>query len=72
MNDCITKQCDECGSSYFVDSSEMQSMCPECASILYGYEACPHDFDDGRCLRCNWDGSTSEYVKKLKTAKNNI
>jgi len=42
---------------------------PECASVLYGYQACAHEFDNGRCLKCYWDGSGSTYIKKLKQAK---
>lgn len=57
--------CDECGSEYKKGSSEMMSICPECAHRIYGYPACPHKFDGGRCVYCFWDGSESEYTKKL-------
>ena len=64
-----TKFCDECGSNYFNDSSEMESLCPECASVVYGYEPCLHEFNDNRCIKCHWDGSVSEYVSSLKNGK---
>ena len=38
-------------------------LCPECAHILYGYQNCPHHFQNGRCVNCYWDGSKSEYIK---------
>ena len=58
--------CDECGSEYFKSTSKMEALCPECSYRLYGYENCIHNFKDGRCLNCFWDGSTSYYIKKLK------
>lgn len=58
--------CDECESKFHRASSKMSSLCPECASALYGCENCQHEFSDGRCLKCYWDGSTSAYIKKLK------
>lgn len=61
-----TKKCDECGSLYFEDSSRMGSLCPECAHILYRYENCAHAFAEGRCEKCNWDGSVSPYCSSLK------
>lgn len=60
------KTCDECGSLYFADTSRMDSLCPECAHLLYGYEPCVHTFVNGRCSRCHWDGSVSDYGRKLK------
>lgn len=57
--------CDECGSLFFKESSQMETLCPECAHILYGYKNCDHKFQDGRCIYCYWDGTKSEYVKKL-------
>lgn len=61
-----TKICDECESLYYGETSEMTALCPECAHLLYGYKNCAHIFVDGRCLKCYWDGSISEYCKKLK------
>ena len=58
------KTCDECGSKFYASASKMQSLCPECASILYGYENCDHVFENGRCVKCFWDGSRSEYVRE--------
>jgi len=60
------RQCDECGSSYFASKSRMAALCPECAHYLYGYPNCRHEFSDGRCVLCHWDGSASDYVKTLK------
>ena len=58
--------CDECGSLFFKGTSKMEALCPECAHMLYGYPNCDHNFQNGRCVHCYWDGSKSEYVKKLK------
>ena len=63
-----TKDCDECGSSYLIDTSKMESMCPECSDIIYGHEPCEHNFKNNRCVKCKWDGSVSEYVKSLKNS----
>lgn len=62
--------CDECGSTYFLDTSKMANLCPECSHILYGYENCQHFFEDGKCVKCNWDGSTSHYLNNLKGKQN--
>lgn len=56
-------KCDECGSSFYVDSSKMKKLCPECAHRLYAYENCAHVFEDVRCIKCYWDGSVSDFVK---------
>jgi len=58
--------CDECGSEYYLNSSKMTNLCPECSHILYGYENCNHNFESGRCLKCFWNGNTSDYSMKLK------
>ena len=58
--------CDECGSEYYQSTSKMASLCPECSSTLYGYENCVHEFENGRCVKCFWNGRTSSYLKKLK------
>jgi predicted RNA-binding Zn-ribbon protein involved in translation (DUF1610 family) len=60
------KCCDECESSYFSESSQMERLCPECAHWLYGYPNCIHEFSEGRCIKCGWDGSVSEYVLELQ------
>ncbi|MCM1270563.1 MAG: hypothetical protein NC247_08090 [Ruminococcus flavefaciens] len=57
--------CDECGSEYLTSTSKMKKLCPECASILYGYEICKHIFKDGKCIKCSWDGQRSDYFKSL-------
>lgn len=49
----------------------MSRLCPECASILYGYENCSHHFENGRCLNCFWNGNVSEYIQKLKDSNLN-
>ena len=69
MDNSKTIICDECESKFYHVSSEMNSLCPECANALYDYKNCIHKFDNGRCLKCYWDGSTSKYVKNLKQAK---
>lgn len=42
----------------------MAALCAECAHQLYGYPACAHAFEDGRCVQCGWDGSVSEFLAK--------
>jgi predicted RNA-binding Zn-ribbon protein involved in translation (DUF1610 family) len=66
MNLPNTKRCDECGSDYFADSSAMAQLCPECAHLLYAYPICEHNFADGRCTRCGWDGSLSRLSKERR------
>ena len=58
--------CGECGSEFLKSKSKMQGLCPECASILYGYTNCKHIFKNGRCVHCLWDGSRSEYIKSTE------
>jgi predicted RNA-binding Zn-ribbon protein involved in translation (DUF1610 family) len=58
------KVCDECKSQFYSDTSKMENVCPECSHLLYGYENCMHQFVKNRCIKCYWDGSTSEYLKK--------
>ena len=60
-----TRTCDECGSTYFVDASKMDALCPECAHHLYRHPNCDHAFVDGRCRHCAWDGSRSKYIRDL-------
>ena len=60
------KICDECGSEFFAPQSKMESLCPECAHVLYGYENCNHVFENGKCTLCLWDGSESEFIRSLK------
>ncbi len=58
--------CDECRSSFRKGSSQMPRLCPECAHHLYGYPNCEHVFENGRCIRCGWNGNQSDYIKELK------
>ena len=58
------KTCDECASTFIASASAMDGLCAECAHRLYGYPACPHDFHEGRCIKCGWDGSVSEFLKR--------
>ncbi|WP_064972220.1 hypothetical protein [Kordia jejudonensis] len=75
INNCI-----ECKSEYFTDASKMNEFCPDCAHKLYDYPRCFHKFENGRCIKCYWNGKTSEYIhekkeritKKLKSAKMNV
>ena len=57
--------CDECGSEYLKETAKMTSLCPECSHILYGYENCEHIFENGKCIKCLWNGQHSEYIKTL-------
>ena len=61
----LVLKCDECGSKFIKEKSEMISLCPKCAHILFGYENCNHKFKDGKCELCHWDGSRSNYIKKI-------
>jgi len=58
--------CDECSSQYYSDTSEMSKLCPECSHILYGCRNCMHEFENGRCIKCFWNGEESEYIQELK------
>lgn len=58
--------CDECNCRYYSDSYKMTNLCPECAHILYGHENCKHEFKNGLCIKCFWDGNVSNYIQKLK------
>lgn len=60
------RTCDECASRYRTQASKMAALCPECAHWIYGNDNCEHDMRDGRCTRCDWDGSVSQYVAKLR------
>lgn len=57
--------CEECKSNYFLGTSEMAEMCAECSHILSGYPECKHEFDNGSCLKCGWDGSRSKLIAYL-------
>ncbi|NOU59623.1 hypothetical protein ELS83_07310 [Marinifilum sp. JC070] len=59
----VKQNCNECESEYFEDSSEMMGLCPNCSHILYGYPNCKHEFENGNCIKCSWNGSKSEYIK---------
>ncbi|RZK90628.1 MAG: hypothetical protein EOO62_34800 [Hymenobacter sp.] len=63
-----TRVCDECGSSYYAHASRMSKLCPECSHYLYGYPNCPHSFRAGRYQLCHWDGSTTQFIAKLRQA----
>ncbi len=69
MNNSEKAICDECKSDFYQTNSQMKSLCPECSNALYGYKNCEHDFKNGRCLHCYWDGSISKYIKKNKQIK---
>lgn len=63
MTDEAEPECDECGSTFIAARSAMSGLCAECAHQLYGYPACAHDFENGRCRHCGWDGSVSEFLR---------
>lgn len=58
--------CDECGSPYYKDSSEMRYLCPNCSHHLYGYPNCEHHFENGNCIHCGWNGQSSDYLNQKK------
>ena len=65
MDDIEYAICEDCGSEFVKRSSKMKALCPECTHILYGYPNCDHVFKDGKCIKCHWNGSRSEYIKQL-------
>lgn len=68
----IIKTCDECESEYKAESSAMENLCPECSHLLYGYENCPHEFENGKCIYCYWDESQSSFTKEVKKMNDTI
>ncbi len=58
--------CEECGSLFLQSSSPMKALCPECAHHLYGFPNCQHQFQNGRCIHCHWDGRKSEFLKRWR------
>jgi hypothetical protein len=67
MEELQFQSCMECESNYLISSSKMGGLCPDCAHWLYGYENCAHDFKNGSCRLCHWNGKTSSYVLRLRT-----
>jgi predicted RNA-binding Zn-ribbon protein involved in translation (DUF1610 family) len=63
--------CKECESEYYKDSSEMIALCPDCIHKLYGYPKCEHEFENGKCIKCGWNGKTSEYLKNREKKDGN-
>lgn len=61
------KTCNECNSEFYKETSQMEGICPECASLLYGYENCEHEFENNRCVKCYWKGNSSSYLKNNDT-----
>ncbi|RZJ99752.1 MAG: hypothetical protein EOO46_22055 [Flavobacterium sp.] len=57
--------CDECGSEYYLQTSQMTSLCPNCSQLLYGYDNCLHQFEDGRCVKCYWNGDTTKFLNDM-------
>ncbi|MEN9488332.1 MAG: hypothetical protein RL494_597 [Bacteroidota bacterium] len=55
--------CSECQSEFYVATSKMENLCPECAFYLYGYKNCEHQFENERCVKCYWNGNHSDYMK---------
>lgn len=47
----------------------MVNLCPECCHVFYGYENCNHQFENGRCTKCYWDGSKTLSVKNIRSIK---
>lgn len=63
------RECDECKSQFIHSTVTMTGVCRECAHWLYGYDRCDHEFRDGCCFECGWDGSISEFVETLKNER---
>ena len=47
----------------------MSNLCRECSHVLYGYVNCDHVFSDSRCVKCYWNGNTTDYIEKIKSKK---
>lgn len=61
--------CEECKSEFYTQTSQMTELCPECSFILYGYKNCSHQFENGRCITCYWNGNRSDYKQELINKK---
>lgn len=59
--------CSECKSEFYKQFSAIEHLCPECASALYGYKNCQHEFANVRCKKCYWNGNSSDYIDQLKS-----
>jgi predicted RNA-binding Zn-ribbon protein involved in translation (DUF1610 family) len=58
--------CDECGSAFCREKTQVANLCAECATVLFGCAPCHHRADDaGACLKCGWDGSRTARVREL-------
>ncbi len=64
--DTLKGNCDECGSGFILQASKMKNLCPECSHWLYAHPACDHEFKEGRCSECGWNGNSTAYIEKLK------
>lgn len=62
------RSCSECDSEYFIHTSKMTYLCPDCSHFLYGYPNCEHEFKNERCSLCHWNGISSDYVNSIKAA----
>ncbi len=58
------RNCNECGSPFLKERSSMLTVCPECSYQIYGYPNCDHEFENGICKHCLWNGNRSKYLKK--------
>lgn len=65
------RECNECESGYYADTSEMMALCPECSHYLYGYSNCEHEFKNGRCSICYWNGENTKFILELKNQSQN-
>ncbi len=59
-----TEICDECHAKFYINSSKMSNLCPNCSHYLYGYKNCNHLFKNGICVKCHWNGNLSVYLEK--------
>jgi len=69
MQSHLLNTCDECGSEYYKDTSQMANLCPQCAYVLYGYKNCIHQLVNGRCTKCYWDGSKTTYLEGIQSVE---
>nr|WP_315167421.1 hypothetical protein [uncultured Flavobacterium sp.] len=49
----------------------MIDLCPDCTHKLYGYPNCEHEFENGKCIKCGWNGKTSKYLKNREKKDGN-
>lgn len=61
-----TATCSECYSEFLLAKSAIKNLCPECSYLIYGYDNCQHSFENGKCIHCLWDGTSTHYTDSLR------